>query len=57
MWAALRFGLGGGLGTAALAVFLETPFLLEAIETWGLDAGAVEAIVTLGLAPFLLRLL
>ena len=49
VWSALRFGLGGGLGTAALAAFLEAPFLLEAIETWGLDAGAVEAIVTLGL--------
>jgi len=51
VWAALRFGLGGGLGTAAVAILLAAPFLLGAIETWGLDQNAVEGFVTLGLLP------
>jgi len=49
VWAALRFGLGGGIVTACLVVVLDAPFLLKAIETWGLDRAAVEGAVTLGL--------
>lgn len=49
VWAALRFGLGGGIVTASLVVFLDAPLLLKAIETWGLDRDAVEGAVTLGL--------
>ncbi len=49
VWAALRFGLAGGIAMASLAAFLDAPLLLGAIETWGVDRGAVEAVVTLGL--------
>jgi len=47
-WAALRFGFAGGLATAALAIVLDAPAVLRALETWGLDADAVEALVTFG---------
>jgi two-component system sensor histidine kinase KdpD len=47
-WAALRFGFAGGLATAVLAIVLDAPAVLRALETWGLDADAVEALVTFG---------
>lgn len=49
VWAALRFGFAGGLATASLAILLDAPAVLRAIETWGVDTDAIEALVTFGL--------
>jgi signal transduction histidine kinase len=48
-WAALRLGLAGGAGTAALAAMLDAPGLLRAIEVSGLAPAVVEHVITLGL--------
>src|SRR5947208_234890 len=47
--AGLRFGLPGGVLTAASAALLNAPFLLPEIERSGLTADAAEGLVTVGL--------
>jgi len=46
--AGLRFGLPGGVLTAASAALLNAPFLLPEIERSGLTTDAAEGLVTLG---------
>ena len=46
--AGLRFGLSGGVLTAASAALLNAPFLLPEIERSGLTTDAAEGLVTLG---------